>query len=95
MVGEAVDVVGFPMTNFESHDCIEAWLASRPECVQKLFAEFPPESKVRVGNEYFYVLGYTENDEIIITLHNPGEDYDAAINDQRFVCAKHLRGKVS
>jgi len=76
----------------ESYDSMEAWLASRPECVQKLAAEFPHGTQVTdASGTVFYLLGYTEDDRLIVSPISPFDDYDRAMEERTYVCAEHLR----
>ncbi len=69
----------------------DAWVRSRPECVQKLIEEFPIASILRVDGELFYLIGWNEDDSLIISPVDPAEDYDGAIAVKEYLCAKHLR----
>lgn len=53
-----------------------AWLKTRPKCVQKLAKEFPMGTRVQFGGEMLHLLGWTENDSIILSPINPSEDSD-------------------
>jgi oxalate decarboxylase/phosphoglucose isomerase-like protein (cupin superfamily) len=70
------------------------WLASRPTSVQALYAEFPLGDTVEIpGESNHVVIGYTENDMLIVAPIWPGIDYDAAMAAKKYVCAKHYRQK--
>lgn len=69
----------------------EAWLATRPECVRKLAAEFPLGTEIEINGVPHWLLGYTENDMLIISPINPGEDYDGACQAREWICAGHVR----
>jgi hypothetical protein len=78
----------------ESYDSLKAWLASRPESVQRLAREFPLDSMFNVNGQMYYLLGYTEQDVLILTPINPTTDdehYERAMKEQIFVCADHFR----
>lgn len=73
-----------------------AWVKSRPECVQKLFHEFPIGTTVKTEKGILYLIGYTESDELIMSDVNPfgpDADYDEAFSDahKKYICAQHLR----
>lgn len=72
------------------------WLASRPESVQRLAAEFPMDSVFTVKGVKMWIIGYTESDSLLITPINPDLDYEGAMAARRRLCAQHLRdGDVS
>lgn len=68
-----------------------AWLKTRPKRVQKLAKEFPMGTCVQFGGEMLHLLGWTENDSIILSPINPSEDYDGALDKKVYACASHLR----
>lgn len=71
----------------------ERWLKTRPECVQALAAEFPPMMGVAgPDGEVLMVIGWTEDDKLIVSPINPGEDYEGSRAARKYVCAAHLRG---
>jgi hypothetical protein len=70
---------------------LEAWLASRPECVQNLAKEFPIGTTVLLDGVEHYLLGYTENDMLVLSKINPCEFYDEAMENQIHMCAQHIR----
>lgn len=81
----------------ESYDSIESWVSSRPECVKKLFIEFPPNVIMSIDGQDYFIIGYTEHDELIVTLLDPWGDeknYENAKAAQTYVCAKHFRVEV-
>lgn len=71
-------------------DPFDEWLASRPECVRKLADRYPIGTTFDLDGELHYLLGYTENDMLIVSLIDPSEDYDGANENKRYVCAKHF-----
>lgn len=74
---------------------IEKWIKSRPECVRKLVEEFPPNTAVDMPDgKRYYLVGYTEGDELILSAINPyrgGDAYEKALADSITICAQHLR----
>lgn len=72
-----------------------AWLATRPECVQKLAKEFPLEEVgvVGVNGELLHLCGYTENDMLIFSTVDPRIDYERCLRpeNKRYICASHFR----
>lgn len=72
---------------------LEAWIASRPECVRQLAARFPPGDRIEgPSGTIYYIIGYTEDDMLIVSPVKPWEDYDAALANKHYICAKHLEG---
>lgn len=69
------------------------WIATRPECVQKLAAEFPPGTKIIFEGDgtIAFIIGYNEDDSLIITKVDPSRDYQKALEARRYICAEHLR----
>jgi hypothetical protein len=71
------------------------WVVSRPASVQALIAEFPPGCVITDDHDDdWYVLGYTEDDRLIIVPFWPwpGEDrYDHALRNKQYAHAAHLR----
>jgi hypothetical protein len=73
---------------------IAEWLRTRPECVQKLAREFPVHSSFLWAGKVYHVLGWTDEDELIVTtVDYDGTDelYDEAMKTQELIDAKHLR----
>lgn len=79
------------MTAEPPYDSVKAWLASRPESVQKLAAEFPGGTVIMFDGVSHHILGYTEDDTLILSPVNPGVDYDSAMSNRVYLCAQHLR----
>jgi hypothetical protein len=73
------------------HTTWEGWLASRPESVQKLAAEFPPLTTIEVNRVKHYVFAYDENDGLIVSPVDSRENYALAFASRRTVCAAHVR----
>lgn len=82
---------GDVMSEAERQAALAEWIASRPECVQKLAAEFPLGSSFKVRGETLYLVGYNENDSLIVSRFNPAIDYEAATSSQQYLCASHCR----
>jgi hypothetical protein len=53
--------------------------------------EFPFNSVFSINGEILYLIGYTENDMLIVSPVNPSKNYDEAISAKRHICASHLR----
>ena len=69
----------------------EAWLLTRPECVQRLAREFPPMSVFSIDDEKHWLIGWTEDDQLIVSPVNPQSDYDGSRHAKKLVCAEHFR----
>jgi hypothetical protein len=39
----------------------------------------------------WYLCGYTEDDQLIISPINPWKDYERAISQRVYMCASHFR----
>lgn len=62
------------------------WVASRPPSVQALCREFPLRTVFP-----FYLVGYTESDEVLVSPIDPAVDFTDAVALAFEVCADHLR----
>lgn len=69
----------------------QAWIDSRPQAVKDLVAEFPPGLMVETDEGRFYLLGYTENDRLIVSRISPSDDHEASVASREHLCAQHLR----
>lgn len=68
------------------------WLMTRPACVQSLALEFPLGLAARVDDgPLLYLVGYTEDDRLIMSEVNPGDDYHGALANKVYLCAAHAR----
>lgn len=68
------------------------WLATRPKCVRRLAAEFPLGSEFDTGGgKIMHLIGYTENDTLIVSPIDPSGDVDAAMECREYLCAEHFR----
>lgn len=74
----------------ESYDSLAAWLAAQPETAQKLAKEFPIPLKIEVDGQLHWLIGYTEDDHLIITPIDPA-DFDAAKDAAVFLPADRAR----
>jgi hypothetical protein len=86
-------------------ETFDDWLATRPECVRKLASEFPPGTRIRgtgfnipdgPGTTHpveFWVVGYNEDDMVIVSPVDPRKDFDAALapENKHYICAQHIR----
>lgn len=67
------------------------WLSTRPPCVQALCREFPIGDKIIIEGTPHHIIGYTEDDKLIISAFDPKDDYDKAVHERLYVCAEHCR----
>lgn len=74
---------------------VDEWLATRPDSVRTLAAEFPLGSQVDLPDHggVHYCIGYTEDDQLILSPVHPGDDYDASMEARVWLCADHIRGQ--
>lgn len=70
---------------------LDDWLASRPDCVRQLAAEFPIGTEVHVGDVVLHVIGYTEADQVIVSPVWAADDYEESLAQKQVLCASHLR----
>jgi hypothetical protein len=70
---------------------LAAWLDTRPECVRRMYREFPCGSEVTVDGVRHWIIGYTEDDSLIISKTNPSVDYEKSTSHREYICAKHVR----
>jgi hypothetical protein len=70
------------------------WLSTRPQCVQDLAKEFPWLSQVSVNGKTYFVIGYTEEDMIIVSQTYPVH-FQLAMETKEYVCAKSLRTELN
>lgn len=67
------------------------WLESQPDPVRQLAAEFPIGSVLSVKGGTWYVIGWSEGDELFISQTWLGDDYDKAIEERELIHASHVR----
>jgi hypothetical protein len=81
------------MSDEERKAALAAWIASRPECIQKLVAEFPLGTSFEMpGGRVLHLVGYNEGDTLIVSETDPHADYERATATQEYLCASHVRG---
>lgn len=73
-------------------DAFEEWLAHRPECIKKLAKEFPLGTIFIIDGKTLYLVGYSEEDGLLLSTHDPAVAYEEAKETMQRVCAKHFRG---
>ena len=66
------------------------WLKSKPRVIRQLANRFPINSQVVLDGVMHYLLGYTEDEMLIVSPVLPSQDYDGAIEQRKYVCAHHL-----
>lgn len=77
----AADPVSVPVDDDE----YQKWLATRPECVQKMAAEFPAGSQFRFNDGSLWLFGYGEPNFLVLVTTSPFEDYEAARTGPRLL----------
>jgi len=74
---------------------LEEWLKGRPEIIQKLAAEFPPDIPVYLNGELHQIIGYNEGDALVLypstAIDNEPSDSDWDESKIKRICASHLR----
>lgn len=68
---------------------IDEWMASRPECVRALAKRHKLGDLYEVEGKTHWLIGYTENNMLILSPVDPGIDYDGSFAARIYVCAKH------
>lgn len=71
---------------------MKEWLATRPESVQRLAAEFPAGSSFSHEGTRYWIIGWTESDLLIISTTSPHQDYEKAVATKEYCHAHCLRG---
>lgn len=67
------------------------WLDDQPESVRRLAEEFPP-CEIFLNETKYWVIGYSENDELIVSDVPPGEGEAKQQARRAYVPAEQLRG---
>ncbi len=80
------------MTDYDHDPAWADWLKDRPESVQRLATEFPPDVGIVLEGVIHYVIGYTEGDRLILSPVDPSVDLEAAHEEKVYLCASHVRG---
>lgn len=76
----------------ESYDSLKAWLASRPESVQKLAEKVPVNAVHNIDGVEYFVLGYSEDGDtggcntVIMSEIDPRIDYKGAYAAKKYIC---------
>ena len=71
-------------------DVIATWLKTRPPSVQALAEKFPCGSHWHVAGKVYWLIGYTEDDCLIVSQIDPYEDYDRAVQMKEYVYASRF-----
>jgi hypothetical protein len=74
---------------------LEAWMASRPDSVKALAAEFPLHMALYMpaSGTMGYVIGWREDDHIMVSPFRLDKDYDEAVRLAHYVKAPCYRGE--
>ena len=73
----------------------EAWIADRPECVRQIARRFPIRSILNLPDRYrfpMHVIGYTEEDHLIVTPYDPLENAELAYLVREYIAVADLEG---
>jgi hypothetical protein len=79
------------VTKEDEFRTLASWIKSRPQCVQKLAAEFPLLTQLEFWGEAHFVIGYTEDDMLILSPVSPLADWNNAMTLRKRTYAKHFR----
>lgn len=77
---------------------LELWMASRPESVRKLAADFSLGDTLDFGNgdDQWWIIGYTEDDMLVIAPMDPRTaNYAEMMDARQHVCAEHFRKETT
>lgn len=56
----------------------KSWLSARPQCVKDLASEFPYGTAINFRDATMHVIGWTEQDEIIMSRFDPYLDFEGS-----------------
>lgn len=75
---------------------LEEWIQSRPPAVRKLALEFPLGTRISFHEEgeLFYVIGYTEGGDLVVSKIDPDKDFAAAVANKELLCAHCIRTQI-
>jgi len=68
------------------------WLASRPPLVRQTLQRFPPMTLVVIDDRTHFVIGASEDGDLLISPINPHDDYEGALDAVVTICAADLKG---
>lgn len=71
------------------------WLADKPACVQEMAREFPMGSRFESPTATFYLIGYYEPDELLISAINPRVDWQRAVDEHFHVSVAQMRTSMA
>ncbi|MBO0710763.1 MAG: hypothetical protein J2P47_05725 [Acetobacteraceae bacterium] len=74
-----------------NREVYDAWWAGLPDCVKALSKEFPLDTPVLLNGKNWYVIGWSEDDMLVISPMTLAENYDGAWAARQRVCAEHYR----
>lgn len=80
-----------------AQNLFQEWLKTRPPEIQALCAEFPlgteiPKSLTEAKDDHqWMVIGYGDNDNLVISYLDPTEDYHRSMEVRERIHAQHLR----
>lgn len=72
-------------------EAIREFLQGRPPIIHALAREFPPGLELMMEGVRHWLIGWTEEEELIFSPVDPQENYEGALQDKIYVCADHFR----
>ena len=77
-------------------EAFDAWVATRPESIQRLAREFPVGSVFVLPGRTLHLVGYAEaaesgSDFLLVSEVDPHVDYEAAFASREPLCPEHVR----
>lgn len=91
-----ITAVGLATIPLDAEEVASDWLATRPKCIQELFAEFPPCTVIEIDGISHYVISYEEGESesdngLGISTTSPLDNYEKAVADRQYIHASHVR----
>ena len=76
----------------DEHDpVVVAWLATCSPEARVLAREFPPGTRFEIEGQTWHLIGYTTEDELIVSSIDPREDFDGAHRARGYLSAAQVR----
>lgn len=79
------------LLNASDNIAFSAWLFDRPEHVQSLAREFPPGTVLTCNDCRLYLIGYNEENCLILSKVDPFKDYERALKNKVYISADTVR----
>lgn len=68
------------------NDEFDVWIKIRPQVVQDLAAKFPINTVILHEGRELYLVGYNESGHLLVSVHDPVDEYELASTDYELVC---------